>query len=924
MEQWLLSTLAASDAPPPPSSSSTSRPTLPYQVQAGAPQAPQSYHTTSNYSRTAFDQPPFTPEPSTSSLLAQYPLILPHPSHSGREETQEVEEMDHAANGGETLKLSNARMPKKPKPRPAAPDGVIVTDKSCARCRARKVRCNRIFPRCDHCTQRKETCDLADWKPKPKIKSTDPARVAALEKRLVELEEQLAAKDDKEDRFRESAQPSLDFASFPTSAADLDLPLDSSAFDPLAIFSSYPSSNSFVSAGQNRLALSGTPPPPTSAGDFPAASTSTRHGSPGSSPESAPVISSIGTASLDWRLAEPQMASSLARSLTEAFAESCCFLLPTYEFFRGKMSNFVSGREESLSPAQKVALAAFCAVGARTSPHSALLGIGIQPDDIPEHPNAPFLSAGTRRQSACETFFDQAGRANFEAGTMEFASPENLAALLAVLQLSLFAEVVPKRSRPLLRSALSHYKELQDLTASEEEKVWVRKTFGFAVYSSDCLISAYARRKCLITDDDLRTYFSHADTKIILPRLPGDSLLPIVQKLVTNIPNRETALASAKHLLACWTYACQRAFVQLAAPPMKPIEELAVAVQQVWTAIDSTRSAASYLLSICPPATNGHTHSHSHTHAQLDDPSHHTIHEHDFGAQIIRLDRDLLDLINFMHVLVKGLRSPGLGREVERESLRRVRRGLRTRARYTKAYVAGVDVHMTFHELWQLEHLPNWTELVMQRFGTPGGPETVEEEVTETELGWFIEGLQHACFFHPSAEKRLLELDSRFEEVQAAGGRIDRSPPSFLREPSFPSFGDGGGGEGWNDPLLLFPSPPLDPAASVPPTAKSPTPTPPVPSYNLPFSPLFNDTSTSAASLPPPAPAATAQTPPAFLPAQSSPINWDLGSPLTFEDTGLGALGDLGGGLGGLGAGGGFEAWGLNGVGGGGKGGFGL
>lgn len=44
---------------------------------------------------------------------------------------------DPLLDGGEP-RLSNARMSKKPKPRQPAPEGVTVTDKSCARCRLRK------------------------------------------------------------------------------------------------------------------------------------------------------------------------------------------------------------------------------------------------------------------------------------------------------------------------------------------------------------------------------------------------------------------------------------------------------------------------------------------------------------------------------------------------------------------------------------------------------------------------------------------------------------------------------------------------------------------------------------------------------------------------------------------------------------------
>jgi hypothetical protein len=147
---------------------------------------------------------------------------------------------------------------------------------------------------------------------------------------------------------------------------------------------------------------------------------------------------------------------------------------------------------------------------------------------------------------------------------MEQASVENLAALLSLLQLTLFCEVTPSKSRPLLRSALSHYRELQDVAETDEERAGVRKTFGFALFTSDCLIAACARRKPLISDEDLRAYFPHNDTKIVVPRLPFDELLPIVQKLVGSMQARETALRSGKHLLACWVAALQRRYAVLA------------------------------------------------------------------------------------------------------------------------------------------------------------------------------------------------------------------------------------------------------------------------------------------------------------------------------------------------------------------------
>ncbi|GEM07309.1 hypothetical protein Rt10032_c03g1326 [Rhodotorula toruloides] len=667
--------------------------------------------------------------------------------------------------GSHEERLSNARMSKKPKPRPPPPQGAIVTDKSCARCRVRKVRCNRIFPRCDHCTARDEECDLKDWKPRPKYKPNDPARVAELEKRLAELEEELAHSRDKP----QSGQIDV-------SAADLDLPSDFSSFRPISSLSA----------------------------------------AAGTSAETKDALASL------------------------------------------------------------VALTSFWTVGARTSPHSAVLGIAIRPEDPVDHPNAPLLSAGNRRQTACTALFDKAHALNWEAGTMETPTVEALAALLAVLQMSLFTEVQPMKTRPLLRSAVSHYKDLQDAASNESEAAWIRKTFGFAIYTADCLISAYARRKCHIADSDLPTYFAHADTKIILPRLPMDSLLPIAQKLVKAISSRVSALKSAKHLLACWVCACQRAFVQFAAPTgsaRKTAEDLAGGLLQLWNAIDSTRAAAAYLLELSPPTLHNHVHNPS-------EPQH-TVHEHDYGAQFIRLDRDLLDLINLIHVEVEARRAI-LPPQLPGESLSRVRKALRRRAFYLHAYVVGADIHMAFHEVYQLEHLPNWTKLALQRVGEPGGPLSADEQVTETELSWFIEGLQHACYFHPLSEKRLVELAPRFGPLDA---KVDLSPRFTQLDLSGgqsqkPSLSKSRKQTPHPDPTIRLPVP-LDPLLS-----------PSQASYSSPSfasSALFG-TSTTALVPDTSLPDLAATSSPLSVAPTSLPINFDRWSPLSFGDTGLGGL----------------------------------
>lgn len=107
-------------------------------------------------------------------------------------------------------------------------------------------------------------------------------------------------------------------------------------------------------------------------------------------------------------------------------------MLPTYTYYWPRIAQ-LKADDANLSKASKVAIASFRAVGARTSNHSALLGITMDTDT----PNAALLSAGTRRQSACRTFYNQAHTAAFESGLAEEVAEENLAVLLTLLQMSI-------------------------------------------------------------------------------------------------------------------------------------------------------------------------------------------------------------------------------------------------------------------------------------------------------------------------------------------------------------------------------------------------------------------------------------------------------------------------------------------------------
>lgn len=47
-------------------------------------------------------------------------------------------------------------------------------------------------------------------------------------------------------------------------------------------------------------------------------------------------------------------------------------------------------------------------------------------------------------------------------------------------------------------------------------------------------------------------------------------------------------------------------------------------------------------------------------------------------------------------------------------------------------------------------HNTHWTEMALHRIGDPDGPLDASEELSDTELSWFIEGLELACYYMPT------------------------------------------------------------------------------------------------------------------------------------------------------------------------------
>lgn len=559
------------------------------------------------------------------------------------------------------------------------------------------VKCDRRFPACTNCRDRKESCDLENLHPDKKAKSeerdrADAERIQKLEAKLVELQNQVRSPSD------------------PDSSASEHSPEPSEATTLVEI------------------------------------SASTGRGSD----------SSIGQRSLDWRLATPQMAASLSRHLVSAFFDSCCFLMPSFQYFRANLDAF-KDPNALLPPGGKAAVSAFLVIGARASPHSALLGLPSEGKPSHSGQAADALSAGARRQNACLTLFQQAHEAGFEQDVADEATVENLASTLALFQMSSFVELQPRKSRTLVRAAVSHFRELQDRAfdaGRDDEAVSLRRVFALAVYAADAITAAYSRRASLLTASDLETYFG--DVGIVIPSLPEDDLSTVLASLSTTGQGQEAQFQMANHLAFCWTCAAQRMFAKLAAPcpPPRSLEGIAEGVRRLWIAVDKTRAAIlelqDHMRAFEAQEDMGHHNGHTHG-------SHGHQHDQDYFLQAVRVDRDLLDLDAMVFTMLQGVPQPGLP-DLLREAESRVRRGLRQNAWYLHVYTNGPDRHMTFHHVFQLEHNPRWPQMALQKCGEPGGPATHEEELTEQELNMLATGLEAAAFYTPLAEKRLREL----------------------------------------------------------------------------------------------------------------------------------------------------------------------
>ncbi|KAK4335368.1 Zn(2)-C6 fungal-type transcription factor [Rhodotorula toruloides] len=681
--------------------------------QHGAAQAMNGYSDpyASQYPYTDPRHPP-PPQPpphqypvaSTSQLPPPPPLPRPAVDWAGQ---IGYEGMGLPPGGSILVSTSNGQLPKT---LPGGTELVKVTAK-----------CDRRYPECARCTKRKETCDYGD-----------DVSIALRPNWVSPADEDLIT-------------PAAPMRTPFSTTAPLNRPSYASSAQP------YPSR-----PPQLQPYDSYAPPPNRGIVDLPR-SQALVHGLGGRTNgkdegeeangtgtvrqwEVFLQASNLGESSSSWRLALPSMASSLTIHLIDG--------VPEVSYFKSNV--------DRLDTASQVIVGILTSLGARASPHSALLGIAGPDIENGQASHDLVLSAGHRRENAWRAIVKRATEVCTSLEILEVASARNLQTLTAFVQMLMLAEVKPTKARFFLRTAMGLYRDMQQqnsgLSAAQIREI--KNAVGPTLFESDSRIAAYLSMPILVSDEDLDQYFD--GTGVHVPDLATEELGPQLDAILESDGGRVTSekLDRALALIGYFVCSVQRCFAKTSSS-RKTGAKFLTAIPDLWDYIDRAHQAVQKFHRTLVSLT--------YTPDGCDD--HHTV---DYDLLIaVRMDERLLDIVHLAHVWLSRRTREDLSpsQVVDFDKLlgvsdRRVRKCLKLLAFYSKVFVDSLDKHCVYHLFTQLECLPNWATLAAQRVDemTPFGPLSEECALTETELDWFTRALELACFFTPLAQTRLKEL----------------------------------------------------------------------------------------------------------------------------------------------------------------------
>ncbi|KAK4053184.1 hypothetical protein OIV83_001919 [Microbotryomycetes sp. JL201] len=592
-------------------------------------------------------------------------------------------------------------------------------------------KCDRKWPKCGRCTLKGLDCHLSQLVPVAFVHSQPhPAevRVAELEARVASLEQDIATQN----LFLPHAAQFVESIDLAAKGGDADAAFEWMKHRETADAAST-SSKAVQTAAQTRVELA-------------------------------------GQLSAETRSRNPSLQRSFSLHLLEAFFAACCSSLPVFRPWHTRLPTLFNLRD--LDAPDRVAVAVFCAIGARSTPHSALLGIANAASETTS-PSTLAMS-GIRREQACRALNAEAIDLFEKLSIADDTSEKTLNATMALMQSCVFNELVPRRSRSMVRTAFGQLKDLLDLTATDSERNQLVMMYGLPLLHADSVTSAYGRKTPLITQQDLDSHFG----VIRLPDLSSGTLSFSVSNILGSDLDDELdheRLTKASMVILRWIVQTLREFARISSPrashsalPMDVIVSLWSALDQIHASVQNLQHFLVNLDKLPPGCEND-------------------------GCQdlhlrfITRMSREVDNVTSLVHSLLDERRSGshGMPEQVDQEwyeeSEKRVRKSLKLAAFYFEAYSISSDPHQTYYLAWQLELMPTWTLLAVQRHGELDGPLTADLELTETELDWIEKGLKVAMSYHPVAERRLAQIKAarRLPRPDSLPSRANQDRPGM-------------------------------------------------------------------------------------------------------------------------------------------------
>ncbi|GAA5924303.1 Zn(II)2Cys6 transcription factor domain-containing protein [Sporobolomyces koalae] len=619
-------------------------------------------------------------------------------------------------------------------------------DRSCKKCRERRVRCDRQYPACARCKKRREDCSYGTGVFVETVEEgSDTAKIAELESKVAHLETQLKnASIPYSKPLPAQALPSRPSASPPAA-------LPSLTREGLAAVVAHAVTAGLTNEESNVL---------------------------------DDLLNEQEALAAYANQQVPQRGSTRDTTITcfllDASTSACCSKLPGLHLLRDRLPYFKANLQ-SLEPPHQLAVICLCAIGVRVHATPNLFGIPTvtQADGTPIH--RLFRSVGARRERICHSLALLAMETSWDLGIVREKSYDNLDALVGLVQYLVHEEGRPEDARFFVRELVGMYLDLRHEELSAGTPTKLNEANTTAVFLADGAVSSACQKPSFISPVDLQDYFASGGLRV--PDLVNMQLGELIEEQL-GAPLNRPAILGMLTSLCLYVFSCHRVFAQVSNPRRPSGSSILPFLRNLWTVLDQIHNAVQrlqqYLVHLSSNPSNSDV--------DGDDPQavDHAI------LLAVRADNSLVDLIMLIHVHLTEKYSASVfwpekdgDEELEQmrtESSMRVYKCLKLLAFYCQLYLASQDKHNVFHLILRLEVLPNWTDLVAARIGSPGGPISEEFETTSEELEWFRSALELACYYSTRASARLEALQASLLSSYPAASPSVSLPQSLSAE----------------------------------------------------------------------------------------------------------------------------------------------